>query len=454
MARSKLLVHVQDIGVIDDSVVLLGERHIRKWKIPTDQSLTVRFGSARHFVRVISSRQNEALRISSSLAERLGIRPHTKLSMQYKSGTRTLHLGPLIGVLLSRIDADAEKPFGANTAFCRELAEACRMQGAAVYFFSIYDISANYQTVRGWTYSGRWLHTVSPVPDVIYNRLASRKLENNAKLQQFVKEAKTEHQTAIFNEKFLDKSEVFEALKKDTASLKYLPESHLCRNYQTLKSMCSKYPVVFLKPVTGSLGKGIIRLVRRNDLSYEYHFAGMNGVKKQIFANLGKLFSALSSRLKSRRHQIQQGLNLIQIHGRPVDFRALVQKNERGDWKVTSIVARVAGDNHFVSNVARGGTLTKVADALRLSNLSPAAAKSAFLQLRKAAMELAYGIDEQIPGHFAEWGIDLGVDTQGRTWLLEINSKPSKNDNTPLNEGKIRPSVKQIVRYSLYLCGF
>jgi hypothetical protein len=35
-----------------------------------------------------------------------------------------------------------------------------------------------------------------------------------------------------------------------------------------------------------------------------------------------------------------------------------------------------------------------------------------------------------------------------------VNSKPSKNDNTTLNEGKIRPSVRMIIQYARYISGF
>lgn len=85
----------------------------------------------------------------------------------------------------------------------------------------------------------------------------------------------------------------------------------------------------------------------------------------------------------------------------------------------------------------------------------PASAKaSAFANLHAAALDIAKGIEQAIPAHFGELGIDLAMDTTGRVWLLEVNSKPSKNDNTPLSESKIRPSVKAMLEYSTYLAGF
>ncbi|WP_284646842.1 YheC/YheD family protein [Paenibacillus silviterrae] len=59
-------------------------------------------------------------------------------------------------------------------------------------------------------------------------------------------------------------------------------------------------------------------------------------------------------------------------------------------------------------------------------------------------------------GHFAELGgrPRLGYLRAG-VWLLEVNSKPSKDDNTPLNaERKIRPSVKTVVQYARHAAKF
>ena len=75
-------------------------------------------------------------------------------------------------------------------------------------------------------------------------------------------------------------------------------------------------------------------------------------------------------------------------------------------------------------------------------------------RLQQAALLIAKGIETHIPAHFGELGIDLAIDASGRVWLLEVNSKPSKNDNTPLNDNKIRPSVRMVIQYSRFLSGF
>lgn len=455
MSTPKIDVHVVSSGILSDDVLMLGESLMKQWRIPAQQHLALQFGSFRHSVTVVPVPRYEGLRISQTLARRMGIYSGTPLRLLYQASTRTLALGPLIGVLVSRDHSNQpDKPFGDITMFCRELTDACRSQGAYVYFFTPNAIGSSLSSVEGWVYTKGWHRISLPAPDVVNNRLTSRKLENRPIVQQFMGEIKRRFGAHVFNEKFLDKSEVFDALKKDIGLQKYLPESHSLHNYTMLKSMCSRYSTVFLKPVRGSLGKGIIRVSRLGPDSWQASYATAMGTKRQTFGSLVKLFSTLAGKMKTVRYLIQQGLHLIEIGGRPVDYRALAQKNASGKWTITSIVARTAGSHHFVSNLARGGTLSTVRESVAKSNLPVQFRGDASLRLSRAALDIARGIDMYIPAHFAELGIDLALDTSGRVWLLEVNSKPSKNDNTPLKEGKIRPSVRMLIQYARYISGF
>ncbi|MBJ6362055.1 YheC/YheD family protein [Paenibacillus sp. GCM10012307] len=456
MLKTKVAVQVVNPGILPDDALMLGETYLKQWKIPQGQSIVLKFGAYKQQVKVVPVPKFDGIRISQQLARHLGLPGGASLRIQYRTSTMTLSLGPLIGVLISRDYPDApEKPFGSITMFCKELVDACKIQGAHVYFFTPSQIGSSVSSVQGWVYESGWHKMTLPVPDVINNRLTSRKLENKASVQRLLKEAKARHQTQVFNEKFLDKSEVFDALRNDSSLLRYLPESHLLKNFPTLKTMCSRYSAVFLKPIRGSLGKGIIRIKKSEGSGYQAMYTTPLGARKEQYPTLTKLFSSLSGKMKTVRYQIQQGLHLMDINKRPVDFRALVQKNATGAWGLTSIVARTAGSQHFVSNLARGGTLSTVKEAVAKSNLNAANKKDASGKLSRAALEIAKGVDKYIPAHFGELGIDLALDTNGRVWLLEVNSKPSKNDNTPLkNDQKIRPSVRLMLQYARHISGF
>ncbi|GIP27860.1 hypothetical protein J23TS9_29900 [Paenibacillus sp. J23TS9] len=455
MSKKMLPVQMFTPGAFRENAIVLGEKLVKKWKIPTDRPLQLAFGSFRQEITVIAAAKTSGLRISEPLAHRMGLFSRPVLRATYNSSSRTLRLGPLISVLISRDNPDQpDKPFGSISMFCRELVNACRKQGAYVYFFTPDHIQEGSNSIHGWVYDDGWRQTAMPIADVINNRLTTRKMENKPSVQYFMKEVKSRYGAHVFNERFLDKNEVFDTLKADSSLAKFMPESHLLSGLAILKKMCSQYPVVFLKPIRGSLGKGIIRISRQPDGTYQTLATSTGGARRQVYPSITKLFASISGKMKTTRFQIQQGLTLIDHGKRPIDFRALVQKNGLGNWNVTSIVARIAGGNHFVSNLARGGTLSTVKDAVSKCMLPSEVKNTAYVKLHRASLDIARGIDNLIPAHFGELGIDLAMDSSGKIWMLEVNSKPSKNDNTPLNEQKIRPSVKRLLEYCCYLSGF
>lgn len=437
----------------DDQTIGVSDHLVRTLGIPPYSSVNLRFGAFRGSVRVAPLKRNGYLRISEALGARMGLAGNEPLRVAYRNSTNTLALGPLIGVIMSRAFArQPDRPFGNMTAFCRELTDAAKIQGAFVYFFPPSGIAGDKGTIHGWIYDGGWKRRHVPLPDVLHNRLTARKLENQPNVQKLFKDAKSKHGTHVFNEKYLDKTEVFAALKKETTLQGRLPESHAFAGFDTLKSMAGKYRTVFLKPIRGSLGRGIVRISRTASGAYACHFSELNGTRKVAYPSIAKVYAAIAPRLKSQRYQIQQGLRIATVGGRPVDFRALVQKGLTGAWSVTSIVGRIAGANHFVSNLAKGGTIAPMRTAIARSGIAPAKRERSMRQLHKAAIDIARGVEATIDAHFGELGVDLAVDHAGKVWLLEVNSKPSKNDNTQLGEGrKMRPSARKLVHYARYL---
>jgi glutathione synthase/RimK-type ligase-like ATP-grasp enzyme len=441
---------------LENSTIWIPELCMKKWRIPSSGRIVLRFGTITEEVSAIPvSHKDSILRLHPEISERFGLHHGAGIRMKYHADTQIISLGPIIGVMVSRVyPGNNERPFGAITSFCKELSEASERIGAFVYFFSPAQMIPGSSMLKGWVYVNGWQQKSLPFPHIIYNRLTSRKYESLPNVVEVLKEAKTLQHTEMFNEKYLNKNEVFDALRKENALHIYLPESHLLKNYQMLKAMSNRHQTLFLKPIRGSMGKGIIR-IRKEEGAYTCHFTQLNGTTRQTFDTLPKLFASLAGKIKAQQYQIQEGLHLLTSGGRPMDFRALVQRGDKGEWAITSLVARIAGDQHFVSNLARGGSLSPVNSAIANSTL-PASLRAAVLgKLRKAALDIAKGIAEQIPCHFAELGVDLAVDQGGKVWLIEVNSKPSKDENAPIiSDKKIRPSIKQLLGYAKHLAKF
>ncbi|MEC0246107.1 YheC/YheD family protein [Paenibacillus chitinolyticus] len=444
----------------DERTVLLSAGIIRACRLATDSAVKLRFGSASCEAVVRKAAKpgaspDEELCLHPALGRRLGIRGGCRLSLVYQPSAATLYAGPLVGVLLSRLYSSQEMPFGSMTTFCRELTKAGEEAGVSLFFFSPEEIHT-FPDLGGLYYDEEWRKGIFPVPHVIYNRLTSRKYENKPEVQHFLKAVQLRHQTHIFNDKYLDKNAVFSALGSEAALQDCLPESHPFFNYHMLKAMSGRHRTLFIKPASGSLGKGILRLRVQEDGSCEVRFSALSGTVVLPYPDLFEAYSHMAGKIRTQAYQIQEGLDLLTIGGRPVDFRALVQRDGGGEWVLSSIVARIAAEQHFVSNLARGGTMTAVQEALAGTSL--ASLKGSIQRtLKSTALTVAQAISRNVKGTFGELGVDLALDAAGQVKLLEVNSKPSREEfslPSAAEEPLVRPSVRRLLDYAVYLSGF
>lgn len=444
----------QDSGSQAD--LQMNEKYMKRLGLPIVRPVALRFGSHVQYVRVsdtsASTKSVPYLKITSDLAGELGFVTGDRVYMQYDDGRDELRLGPVFGILTDQTyKSESDGVFGPNTGFFEEVTRAARRAGSFVYIFTSDDVDLQNKSIKGFRYSNRkWTSNRFPLPDVIHNRLTSRRLEQEDHMQKLLNQLTDDYHIPLFNHRFLDKIEVTKLLSGNDKVRPYLPETITTANRTSVVSMFRKYPVLYIKPSSGSLGQGIIKITRSSQ-GWKYIQNTMNGTVHGEFRKGKDALRFVIPRLKKGTYLIQRGIPLVRSWGQPVDFRALLQKDETDNWNVTSIVARTASSQSFVSNVAQGGKLSKVADALKSSSLPNNKVGVVQKRLREVSAIIAEAIEDNADGIFAELGIDLGVDPTGKVWLIEINSKPSKTEDSSLTEGKIRPSVKRMLSYVKHL---
>lgn len=398
------------------------------------------------------SSNSSLIRIRKDFADLLYIPDGIQLNLIYDPQQKKLLLGPVFGVLITSLIHTPEGIFGPASSFCKELVQGAKGKGILAYIFTLNDVDYENQSVNGWIWlHGKWTQKILPFPDSVYNRLASRKSENRAEMVSMIETFKRVG-VHYFNEHFLNKWQVHQAFSGNSEVSRYLPSTYLFKGFPTIKEAVERFPQIYLKPANGSLGKGIYKISRAGN-RYTCQYSTMSGNVQKSYQKLSDLYKSIAPRISRAPYLVQQGLRLVRINGNPVDFRSLVQKDGTGKWAVTSIVGRIGQDDSIVSNLARGGTIMPVAQALLAA--SPwNGSRPSKAHLYKTSLLLAENLESSIEGNYAELGIDLAVDTGGRIWLLEINAKPSKNDDQILSdENKTRPSVKRLLDYILYLKG-
>lgn len=377
----------------------------------------------------------------------LPIKPLT-LHIQYNRNTNSFFIGPIFAILTDGIYHPKEKNvhFGNIHAYCEEMATYCNEKGAFLYVTTLSMI--NNSTPQGYFYSdGIWTKDHLPFPNVIHNRIHSRRLEQSEKYQKFI-EKLSAHDIPIFNFRFLNKWQIHNIFQENEHLHPYVPKTELLHSKNVLQAYITDFKHLFVKPIHGSQGRNIIQIKQKDDV-FEVEDTSQNS---KHFESFHDLFEELYPRFKKQPYIVQEAIPVQTFEGRPLDFRVLCHKTETQKWKVTSIVARVSKENQFVSNIAKGGELYSLHEILpKLFDASTRFHVCKFLH--ELSLEVAKTISQHSDGDYGELGIDMAITKEGKPWILEVNTKPSKNMDIK-EHFTIRPSAKATIQYCFYLSGY
>lgn len=453
-------IYIQHITRITEDTILLPAKLFKKFKIEA-HFISIVVGTLQYFVKVIPSTKTTKLGIHPILADKLCLTPAIlhAIPLHYKFDQKqaVFQLGPILSVLLNPIKDGDMFPFGNTTQFALELSEVAKQKGILLYFVTPDEMVFSEQTLEGWIYTDQWSKRRLPFPNVVYNRIANRKIDRSDLVQRFLG-ALDRQSIPYFNSRHFNKDEVFKALEQeqDIAVTSVLPQSQLLTHSSQVNEMLKNHRTIYIKPINGRLGRGIYRIHRLQEVAkYKVEQASQPLSKAKYFSTSERLLAYLKPKLSKQSYQIQQGVALIHTNSKPIDFRVLVQKNGKGQWTVTSIVARTAADDIFVSNLSKGGSIDSISTILPNTSLANMYTDVTLKQeLKRVALLLAYAFENNFDAFLGELGIDLALDESGKVWLLEINGKPSKQNKAKPQKLKIRPSVKMLISYVLFLSGF
>ncbi|MFP7295694.1 YheC/YheD family protein [Neobacillus niacini] len=357
----------------------------------------------------------------------------------YKEEIESLMLGPIVGLVTDFTNKENDDPyFRSIHSFCEELHHGLKEYGGFLFVFSYPEFPA-----KGYYFEeGKWKSAQLPIPDVIYNRIHSRRIEFGREYNLF-RQKLTELGIPIFNDRFLSKWEVHEHLIHENHLQPFIPETNLFTK-DLLAAFVDKYDTVFIKPVHGSQGRNIFKLKKENSSMILEASVKSHTEHKQVILPLEDVYSYIKPFVNNRIYIIQQGIPLHTYQNRGMDFRVLCHKNHQGRWTATSLVSRISAEGEFVSNLARGGEIMNPLNVLK-NSLSIGEAKALIKEVKELAIETAMIIERKSSGITGELGIDIGIDQEYKPWLIEVNSKPSKNFED--GQKKIRPSAKAIIQF-------
>jgi len=391
------------------------------------QSVNFRYGTstARAKVFQLQGATEDIIYFSGRLFQRYPLIRGNRLRFYLDSLHNTIRIGPVVGLLTTF------GPGGISRTY-REWVTEAHKSGYITFIFNIGGVQSKGKVITGliWVIrrgKGCWVKKQFPFPDVVYNQIRSRRSESLPSVRTFRQRFLALGNTHYFNRSFLNKRQVAEALRDIEELGHHLPETRMLSSYKDCLEMLERYPSIFLKPVHGSLGCGIIKFTRPEMACYRYQAltASRRTRGRAVAAeSLAKVVRRLTA---GRNYLIQQGIPLLTIGGRPFDIRVLIQKNSSGCWTETHMFAKIAAKGNFATNVAAGGMVASVHEALEVVAQQAGLTTEALAeQIRQLVYAVARAMDEKL-GPFGELGLDIGIDTGGRVWLIEVNSKYSRH---------------------------
>ncbi|MFC5468367.1 YheC/YheD family protein [Cohnella suwonensis] len=366
-----------------------------------------------------------------------------------------IQLGPLIGVLTDSVSRSSAAPFGERSGFVKQLL-LLGQKKAYFFAFTPRDINWQQETIHGWFLDGGggWTRRVVPLPDVVYNRLPSRRAETGTTITT-LRERFIRKQIPFFNWSFFNKSDVYTMLDKDPEALRHLPESINNPTTEKIKELLEKHQFLYYKPTAGSLGVGIYRLTYHPRKGYFVRYRNSGGNVLLRFSQFSGLMKMLRARHGSQlsSYVVQQGIRLVEIDNCPIDFRFHMHKDGRNEWVVAGIGAKKAGRGSVTTHIKNGGSLMTPEQAL--SRTFGAKADDVLNEAKEVAIRLSEAIERNYSHTLGELGLDIGIDRDGAVWMFEANAKPGRSIfKHPALKEQGKASLEYILDHCLYLSKF
>lgn len=300
-----------------------------------------------------------------------------------------------------------------------EQAAAC--YGLTPCFLRLEDIDLDRKTCVAYVKKeGRYVRERIPLPSVIHNRALQLRLTEQRQITRLLLQG-----IQVYNVRNrYRKNHVHDMLRQDPFLKDHLPHA-VKATPESLTYMMEHYQDLVIKPCSGSIGHGIMRLFQQEGnwkLTCETRASRKGWATFKL--SRGQLPSAKLRRIFRHAYLIEERIPLIRYEGRPVDLRVSVQRGGDGVWSVTGMFAKAAPAHTFVTNIAQGGKVMTVAGALGLAEPSTELFQ---LQARitMVALRIAHTLASNLP-HLADLGLDLGLTQNGGIYFIECNGRDQR----------------------------
>lgn len=407
----------------------------------------------------------QAVRLNREAGRRLLLPAGTTLGILPPRQGRAcdFRIGPVLGIMAR--ESEKSHRFGVETDRFSKMTKMGEAMGMLVYVFFPDQIDYGNGEVVPWFYREKrgWQRRPAPLPDVVYDRYIPDILPDGSVLDvapdlqekwpglRFVNSLE-------FSRACRDKLRSYGILAQDSFVSRHLPRTEPVRGSAQVAEFALEHRETFLKLRRGTGSRKVVFVARTGSPgSYGFRVSYRDGQGRVIEEKahdklaLKSIVDAVTGDKSSgESYIVQEGIDMVKLpegQGGTFEVRVIYQKGAAGKWLRTGMTCRVnPGSERFM--IPGEERHRRVEDILGMT----------FPGESRRIKEMIRDVSRRVPrlleassGYAGEMSVDLGLDSTGYPWIIEVNSKPATLFR---NTGAFvlrELSLLRVLNYALYL---
>ncbi|MDR2054581.1 MAG: YheC/YheD family protein [Desulfovibrio sp.] len=219
------------------------------------------------------------------------------------------------------------------------------------------------------------------------------------------------------------KDTVFKHLENDELLNKYVIDyisTNSVEDTQSCIDFIDKYHNVIIKITFGTQGIDIVHVKK---CTHEYNITDDTS---EYTVSHNDLIEMINKIFCNKRYIVQQYIHSKTSTGMPFDIRLHVCRGRNARWRIARIYVRIGVNKKVTSNIAYGGGICDTLSFLKAHFKSVDISNSIYNRL----IELGNILPDRLQSNYASnimfsaFGIDVGLDTEGKIYIFEVNTGP------------------------------
>lgn len=328
-----------------------------------------------------------------------------------------------------------------------------RKRGLDIYVFTPADVHSGGKQIEAMVFHSEkgWSREWRSFPDMIFDRC---RIQRNRRFQQLLAFREKYGHLLFLNRPLRNKWTIHQTLSAKSAFREHLPDTVLFQDMSDVNRMLKASSLIYLKPINGTGGRGILRIERSGSEANTVLVQGRDQKRRIITprkVHLSRLGSLLQHWNMKDKYLVQQGIQLQLPNGRVHDYRMLVQKNGEGQWELTGCAGRMGAEKSVTSNLHGGGQAIAMQKLMKQWIIDEKERAEISTTAEKFGIDVASFL-ESTYGTLCELALDLAIDKSGRIYLLEVNPKPAREVFARIGEkDTYSKAITQPLEYALWV---